>query len=157
MPARWRNQGRQSLDQFEWGQHQADAAAHSRLDALIDQVLGIDFTQPFQREGRPRAAAQQALQPLAVARFDAHAGIKREAPAVIPGAHRRGVFALEHSATGENAQQAVSHLGLNLGDGRGTDGPGFMKAHAACAIGLENKISVEANAGFIGVNRSGRN
>jgi hypothetical protein len=32
-----------------------------------------------------------------------------------------------------------------------------MKAHAACAIGLENKISVEANAGFIGVKRSGRN
>jgi hypothetical protein len=48
-------------------------------------------------------------------------------------------------------------LGLNLGDGCGTDAPGFMKAHAACAIGLENEVSVQANAGFIGVKRSGRN
>jgi len=29
MPARWRNQGCQTLDQFERGQHQADAAARS--------------------------------------------------------------------------------------------------------------------------------
>jgi hypothetical protein len=71
-------QGRQPLDQFAWGQHQADAAARSRLDTLIDQALRIDFTQSFQREGRPGAVAQQALQPLAVARFDPHAGIERE-------------------------------------------------------------------------------
>jgi hypothetical protein len=151
MPARWRNQGRQSLDQFEWGQHQADAAARSRLDALIDQVLGIDFTQPFQREGWPRATAQQALQAQVIVRFDAHAGIHRETPTVIPGAHRRGVFAFEHSATGENAQQTVSHLGLNLGDGFGTDAPGFMKAHAACAIGLENPLDHDAVEMDVGI------
>ena len=82
-PRRRRDQGRQTLDQFERGQHQADAAARARLDALIDQVLGIDFTQPFQRKGRSGAIAQQSLQALAVGCFDAHAGIERETPAVI--------------------------------------------------------------------------
>jgi hypothetical protein len=54
LPAGWRNQRRQLLDQFEWGgQHQPNAAARSRLDALIDQALCIDFTQPLQRKGRP--------------------------------------------------------------------------------------------------------
>ena len=42
-------------------------------------------------------------------------------------------------AAGENAQQTVAHLGLNLGGGCRTDAPGFMKAHAACAIGLKSK------------------
>jgi hypothetical protein len=78
-----------TLELIERGQHQADAAASSRLDALIDQALRIDFTQSFQREGRPRALAQQALQPLAVARFDPHAGIegKRSDSAVSVQAH----------------------------------------------------------------------
>lgn len=110
MPAWWWDQGGQTLDQFEWGQHQAGAAAPSRLDALIDQVLDIDFTQPFQREGRPRAVAQQPLQALAVMRFDVDACIKGEAPTVIPATHRRGVFAFEHSAAGEHAQQTVAHV-----------------------------------------------
>ena len=54
------------------------------FDALIDQVLGIDFTQSLQCEGRSGAVAQQAFQALAVVRFDAHAGIEGEAPTVIP-------------------------------------------------------------------------
>jgi hypothetical protein len=70
---------------------------------------------------------------------------------VIPGAHRRGVFAFEHSATGENAQQTVAHLGLNLGDGFGTDAPGFMKAHAACASGLENAVDHNAVEMDVGI------
>jgi len=86
----------------------------------------------------------EGRQPLAVARFDPHAGIQRETGTVIPGAHCRGVFALEHCAAGENAQQTAAHLGLNLGDGFGTDAPGFMNAHAACAIGLENPLDHNA-------------
>ena len=78
---------RETLDQFEWGQHQVDTAACSRLDAFIDQALCIDFTQPLQREGRPGAIAQQALQAHVIVRFYAHAGIERETPAVIPGAY----------------------------------------------------------------------
>jgi hypothetical protein len=46
--------------------------------------------------------------------------------------------------SGENAQHTVAHLGLNLGDGFGTDAPRFMKAHAACAIGLENAVDHNA-------------
>ena len=59
---------------------------------------------------------------------------------MIPATHCRGVFAFEHSAAGENAQQTVAHLGLNLGDDFWTDTPRLMKAHAACAIGLETKF-----------------
>jgi len=43
------------------------------LDALIDRALRIDFTQSFQRKGRPGAIAQQALEALAVMRFGANA------------------------------------------------------------------------------------
>jgi hypothetical protein len=66
-----------SIGEAIQAKNQRNAAARSWLDALIDQVLGIDFTQPFQREGRPRAVAQQPLQALAVFRLDAHADIKR--------------------------------------------------------------------------------
>ena len=31
----------------------------------------------------------------------------------------------------------MAHLGLNLGDGFGTDASGFVKVRAACTIGLE--------------------
>jgi hypothetical protein len=108
-------------------------------------VLCIDFTQAFQREGRPGAIAQETLQPVAVVRFNAHAGIDREAPTVIPASHRLGVFAFKHSAAGENAQQTVAHLGiLNRGDGRGTDAPGFVNARTACVIDLENVVHHDA-------------
>jgi len=44
MLAWWRNQGRQAIEQFERREHQGVAAARARLDALVVQVLGIDFT-----------------------------------------------------------------------------------------------------------------
>ncbi len=70
---------------------------------------------------------------------------------MIPGTHRLGVFAFEHSAAGENAQRMVAHLGLNLGDGFGTDAPGFMKAHAARAVGLENPLDYDAVEMDVGI------
>ncbi len=76
---------------------------------------------------------------------------------MIPGAHRLGVFPIEQSTPGKRTQKTDAHLGLNFGDGFWTDTPGFVKVRAACGISLENEISVEANAGFIGVKRSGRN
>ena len=57
MSARRWDQGRQAIEQFGRGQHPRDAATRARLDALIDQGLRIDFTQPFQRKGRPSAIA----------------------------------------------------------------------------------------------------
>jgi len=74
------------IEQFERGEYQADAAARARLDALVDEVLGIDFAQSFEREGRPGAVTQQALQAFLVLRFDAYAGIERKPSAVRPGA-----------------------------------------------------------------------
>jgi hypothetical protein len=59
---------------------------------------------------------------------------------VIPATHRLGVLAFEHSATGESAQQTVSHLGLKFGDDFGTDAPRLMKARAACAIGPQRRL-----------------
>jgi len=62
MSSRRRNQRRQTLDQFERSEHQADAAAGTWLDAFIDQVFGVDFTQALEREGRASAVAQQTFQ-----------------------------------------------------------------------------------------------
>jgi hypothetical protein len=76
---------------------------------------------------------------------------------VIPGAHRLGVFAFEHSAAGENAQQTMAHLGLNLGDGCRTDAPSFMKAHAAWAIGLENPLDHDAVEVHVGTEQAHQN
>jgi hypothetical protein len=59
---------------------------------------------------------------------------------VIPRAHRLGVLAPEYSAAGDNARQTVAHLGLNRGDGCGTDAAGFVKVRTACAIGVEKKV-----------------
>jgi len=76
MPARRWNQGRQAIEQFKRGQHQCDATTRARLDALIDQMLGIDFPQSLQGKGRPGAIAQQTFQAFPVLRFDTHAGIE---------------------------------------------------------------------------------
>ncbi len=64
---------------------------------------------------------------------------------------RLSVLALEHSAAGENALQAVAHLGLNLADGCGTDAPGFVKVRPACAIGLENAVDHDAVEVHVGI------
>jgi hypothetical protein len=71
--ARGRNQRRQTLDQLERRQHQAVAAAGTQLDALIDQVVGVDFTPTIQRDGRASAAD---VPDRAVGPFDAYAGVE---------------------------------------------------------------------------------
>ena len=156
MSARRWDQCGQAIEQFKRGEHQRDAAARARLDALIDEVLRIDFTQPLQRKGRPGAVTQQTLQALAVIRFDAHAGIHREAPGVLPGAHRLRVFALEQSTPGSRTQNTPTHLGLDFGDGFGTDAPGFVKARAARAIGLEDPLDDHAVEVYMGIEQSAK-
>ena len=61
-------------------------------------------------------------------RFDAHAGIEREASAVIPGAHGLRVLPLEQTAPAQRMQETQAHLGLYFGDRLWTDGPGFVNA-----------------------------
>lgn len=89
-----RNQGGEAVHEFERCQDLADASTRPRLGALIDQVLRIDLPQPFLRKGRAGALAQQALQPLAVVGFDAHAGVEGEAAAVLAQAHMASPSAL---------------------------------------------------------------
>jgi len=43
MPPRRRNQGRQTLDQFERRQQHTDTATGAGLEALADQMLGVDL------------------------------------------------------------------------------------------------------------------
>jgi len=75
MPARRRDQGSQSLDQFERRHEQADTAAGAGLDALVDQMFWVDLAQSFAREDRTGAVAEQALKAGSVVGLDAHAGI----------------------------------------------------------------------------------
>ncbi len=57
---------------------------------------------------------------------------------MIAGTHRLRVFAIVQSTPGERPQETDAHLGLNAGDGFGTDAPGFVKACAACGFSLDN-------------------
>lgn len=51
----------------------------------------------------------------------------------------------------------MAHLGLNLGDGFGTDAPCFMKAHAACAVCLENALDHDAAEMDVGMEQGAKN
>ena len=77
-------------------------------------MVGVDFTQALQREGRASAIPQQPFQARAVGAFDAHAGVEREAATVLPTRHRLGVFRLKHAASGQRAQQAPADLGVDF-------------------------------------------
>ena len=58
-------------------------------------MLGVDFTQPFQRKGGPGAgfcSAQQTFQTVALVGLDAHLCIDREAAAVFPLGHHLRVL-----------------------------------------------------------------
>jgi len=77
-------------------------------------VFGVDFTQALQREGRASAIPQQPFQARAVGAFDAHAGVEREAATMRPVRHRLCVLRLEHTASGQRAQQTPADLGLDF-------------------------------------------
>ena len=47
-------------------------------------------------------------------------------------------------------------MGLNLGDGCVTDTPGLIKAHAACAIGLENPLDHDAVEMDVGIEQGAK-
>ncbi len=59
MPTRRRDQGGQSVDQFERRHEQADTAAGARLEALIDRMFGVDLAQSFEQTA-PLECAQQS-------------------------------------------------------------------------------------------------
>jgi hypothetical protein len=66
------------------------------------------------------------------------------------------VFALEQPTPGSRTQQTSAHLGRDFGDGFGTDAPGFAKAGAARAIGLENPLDDHAVEVHMGIEQGAR-
>ena len=156
MPAWRRNQGRQAVDQFEGCQHQADAAARPRLDALIDQVFGVYFTQSFQGKGRPGAVAQQALQAWPVVPLDAHAGVEGETSAMLPLAHGLGVFPFEQIAPAQRPQQTGADPDLDFRQRFGAEGARFVKLRAAGRIGLEHALDHDAVKMQVGIEQGAK-
>ena len=144
MTARGWNQRRQTLEPFERREHPADAAAGTGLDALVDQVFGVDFTQTLQSEGRSSAVAQQPFQALAVGPFEAHAGVEREAAPVLPVRHSFGVFRLKHTAPGQRAQQTTADLGLHFVEPLLVGGTAFVKRRRPRGVRLEDTLDDEA-------------
>ena len=51
------HQGGEAGEQLEWGQALRGTAAGARFRGVVDEVLGIEFAQPIQSEGRPGAAS----------------------------------------------------------------------------------------------------
>jgi hypothetical protein len=126
--------------------NEADAAAGTRLDALVDQVFGVDFTPALQREGRTSAIPQQPFQARAVGAFDAHAGVEREAATVLPTRHRLGVFRLKHTAAGERAQQTPADLGLHFVEQLLVGGTAFVKRRSSRGVRFDDALNDEVVA-----------
>ncbi len=53
------------------------AHARPRLHALINQMPGVDFTQPFQRKGGTGAIPQQTFQTITLVGLDVYLCIDR--------------------------------------------------------------------------------
>jgi len=113
MFAWWRDQCRETIEELQRGRHQAHAAG---LHALVDQMPGVDFAQPFQRKGGPGAIPQQTFQTAALVGLDAYLCIDREAAAVLPLGHHLRVLRRQEAAPQGRVQQSSAHGGLNLPD-----------------------------------------
>ena len=59
--ARWRDERSDFVDEFERREHQFSWPALVRFGVVIDHMFGVVLVQMFEREGRSRAVAQQAL------------------------------------------------------------------------------------------------
>ena len=142
---RW-HQGGNAVDQLQWCEGELVCPDSSVIDATlvsalitarlavllgaaVHQVLTY-FAQALHRKRRTRAVAQQPLQASAVVRFDAHAGVHREA-AVPVGQHVFGLKALQQAPAHEGAQDAAAQGGLHLGHGGLIDCTGRVENHFA--------------------------
>jgi hypothetical protein len=114
--ARRREQRGQPAEQFERCQAQLGAPIGLGLGQAIDELVVADLLEPLQCKGRAGAITQQPFQPGAVGAFDAHCGIQRETPAVVPARHVARNGWVERSGAGEPAQHASARLLLHRGD-----------------------------------------
>ena len=71
MDPRRRDEGSEAVDELQRGQELRATAARTRFAGLVEQELGIPLLQPFQRERRAGAVAQQSLQSRPVGGLDA--------------------------------------------------------------------------------------
>jgi hypothetical protein len=76
--ARGRDQRGQTLDQLQRCQPQPGTLIGLRLIEAIDERIVAELLEALQRKGRPRAIAQQPLQPGAVGAFYADRSIQRK-------------------------------------------------------------------------------
>jgi hypothetical protein len=140
----WRDESGQAIEQLEWGQALRGTAAGAWFRGVVDEVLGIEFAQPIQSEGRPGAIAQQALTPGTVSGLDAHRAVHGEATAVFPLRHRLRIIARQQPTAHENAQQPPAHLRLHLGNGVGVDPGRDMEDDPARGSGVEHTVDDDA-------------
>jgi hypothetical protein len=96
---RRRDEGGETLDELERGEGEPQAPRGRRLRQVVEQTLrliGVTL-QALERQRTPGAVAKEALQTGALGGLHPHAGIDREAAAVLPGTHRLGLLGLEQS------------------------------------------------------------
>ena len=144
MPARRRNQRGEAVEQFQRRQHQADAAAGTGLDALVDQMLGIDFAQPLQCKRRPGAVAQQTFQAGAVMGLDAHLGVDRETCVMCPLGHGLDIVLAQQSPAMRRPQHAPAYRRLHRRDGRCVETAGLVEHHRSAGVGLKHTLDDDA-------------
>ena len=97
------------------------------LGAAVNQ-LAARFAQPLHGKRRSGAVAQQTLQPGAVVRCNAYAGVHREA-AVHVAQHLLGLETLQQTAPHKGTQDALTQAGLRLGYGLRSHAGGQKKYH----------------------------
>jgi len=114
--ARGRDQRGQTLDQLQRCQPQLGTPIGLRLVEAIDERTLAELLEALQRNGRPRAIAQQPFQAGAVGAFDADRSIQRKASAVISARHVARIGSIEMAGTGEPTQHPSPHLLLHCGE-----------------------------------------
>jgi hypothetical protein len=88
---RWRHEGGEAVEQFEWGDDQRATAVGARCGGIVAEAFEPELMQLLQSERWAGAITQQALAPGAVGSLDAHRGVDRETAAMRPLRHRLGV------------------------------------------------------------------
>jgi len=134
------NQLGDTIDEFEWRQHQFGLAERSRPGQAVTQ--GFPRYDPLQPPGGVQGAgaiAQQALQPPAIEGADTNRPVDGKAAAVRPLRHRLRGRLVQQSPAYEQTQYALAQLLLHLCDiNIGDVGLGKVQ----CVAGLiENAIT----------------
>ncbi len=99
----WRNQSRQSLNEFQRREDQGGTSVRPWLRQPIKQPLFVKRLKPLQSKRRAGTIAQQPLQPGLIMPLDTHRGIHGETTTVASLRHFLGVVFVQVTACGEPA------------------------------------------------------